>query len=269
MEENRQLKKRMEEIDQDMRYLDYTRSQEFKDKFEKPLQNALADAYEEIKEFGVQQEDGTVRVATERDFNEILAATPEQVRRLAKDKFGEYANDVLAMRRRVVDIRRAADRESSKYREESKTRESQRLAKEVQDRELQDKLWQKANSEVVTKYPQYFGKVEGDEELNTALQKGYELVKLAHDPNLSLEERIERRAVGLHKQAAFGAMQIRLKRALDRTKELEAIVAEYEKSEPGEGKVPSTSGETRPTNGAPEGYEDIDSAIGRMPKIAA
>lgn len=269
VEENRQLKKRLEDYDQEMRYMDYTRSQEFKDKFETPLQNALADAYDEVREFAVQNEDGTVRTATEADLNRILNAAPEQVRSLARDAFGDYAPDVLNIYRKIRDIRRGADREAKRFREEAKTRESQRVAKEVQDRETQEKLWQKANTEVVTKYPQYFGKVDGDDELNAALQKGYETVKLAHDPSLPIEERTERRAIMLHKAAGFSAMQVRLKRATDRIAELEGIVAEYEKSEPGEGKTPGTAGDGHPSNGAPSDYESVDDALGKMPRVAS
>lgn len=264
VEENKRLKDRLNEIDQELRYVEYTKSNEFKERFEKPFQDALADAYEEITEFPVTDSEGNTRAATSKDFNTLLDAPKETVRKLAQDMFGDYAQDALAMRRKLIDLRRSADREAKRYRDEAKTRETERLTKQVEERETVEKLWKRSIEQVVEKFPQYFAPVEGDAELNEALEKGYAVVDKAHDPKLPREERIERMAVARAKAAAFPAMQLRNKRLADRVKELEGYLAEYEKSEPGEGSRPTNGEPHGGEPGMPEGYVSAEDAIDEL-----
>lgn len=249
LNETKELRKRLDEAEQELRYLDYTKSSEFRDKYTKPYENALNDAVEEVKELHVLDENGVpLRPATEGDLRKILTADKSEVRSLAKQLFGEDAQDVLAIRRKLDDLNRNANREARDYREKSAEREKQRALKAAEEREGIERLWKGKVSEVAEKYKQFFGKIDGDDEYNATLEDGYKRIDAAHDPNIPMEEKVTRLAVQRHKAAAFGAQVLLNKRLQGRVKELEEALKEYEKSVPASGK----GGKEERTSGSAE-----------------
>lgn len=234
--EVKKLRDQLSAAETELRYLDYTKSQEFKDKFEKPYQDAFSDAVEEVRELRVTNADGQSRPATEADFQRILAADHQEVRELANGMFGEYANDVLALRRKLIDMNRNANREAKRYREGAAEREKARAVKQQEEREGLEKLWKSKVAEVGERYKQFFGEVDGDDEYNESLRDGYKRVDSANSPDLPLEEKVTRLAVVRHKAAAFGAQVLLNKRLQARVTELEEALKEYEKSIPAGGK---------------------------------
>lgn len=260
LEENKALKKRNEELETEIRYHDYAKSKEFKDKFEKPYNDAYAEAIQDVQELEVFLPDGQTRPATEHDFARILKADKQEVRKLAKEMFGDAADDVLSARRKLIDLNRTANKESERYREEAAERDRQKALKSAEERENTERLWNKALSTVKEKYQEYFGHIEGDDEYNKALDEGYAIVDKAHAPGLSLEEKVARLAAARHKAGAFKAQVLLNKRLKDRVAELEQVVAGYEKSAPGTGS--GESAERKP-QGAKEkdGYTSFEEEI--------
>ncbi len=265
MEENKAMKKRLEEVEGELRYVDYTKSAEFKEKFERPYQEAYGDALEEVKELRVNLDDGSTRPATEADFQRIITAETQDVRKLANDLFGEAANDVLAARRRLIELNRNANRESKKYREQAAERERQKTLKTAEEKENMERLWNKANDSIKEKYPEYFGHVEGDDEYNKELDAGYAIVDKAHQPNLPLEEKVARLAALRHRAAAFRAQVLLTKRQKERIAELEKVVQEYEESAPAGGKGGSETARVA-QNGDADGYINADAEIEALAK---
>lgn len=268
LNETKELRKRLDEAEQELRYLDYTKSSEFRDKYTKPYENALNDAVEEVKELHVLDENGNpLRPATEGDLRKILTADKSEVRSLAKQLFGEDAQDVLAIRRKLDDLNRNANREAREYREKAAEREKQRALKAAEEREGMERLWKGKVSEVAEKYKQFFGKIEGDDEYNATLEDGYKRIDAAHDPNIPMEEKVTRLAVQRHKAAAFGAQVLLNKRLQGRVKELEEALKEYEKSVPASGKggkEERTSGSAE-SNGFKSAEDELDELDRKFP----
>lgn len=257
LEENKTLKKRLEEAETELRYMDFTKSQKYKEDYEKPYQVAYESAIEEVQELWVNNEDGTTRPATAQDFQRILNASQQDVRALATKMFGEAANDVLVARRGLVELTRKANREAKEYREQATERERQRTLQAAEQRQQAETLWNKASEMLREKYPDFFKPIEGDEEYNKELEAGYATVDKAYAQGLTIEEMAARRAAVRHRAAAFRAQVLINRRLKTRVKELEGVVAEYEKSVPGEGK---SGGEQRVAP-AGDGYKSAEEEI--------
>lgn len=258
------LKKRNEELEQEIRYHDYTKSSEYKTKFLDPFTNKLADAYEQVKELGVITADGE-RPATQADFDRILAAPQEDVRRIAKEMFGdEYYRDVLQMRRELVDIKRNATREIERFRTESKTRADTEVSERKRVAQESEQAFVRAQQGYIEKYPEMFGKVEGDEELNTALEKGFAMQDRAFDKSIPMDERIDLLAANRLKAAVFPRHVLTIKRLKARVQELEDVVKGYENSAPpeGEGKRPGSSANDI---SRPSAFDELDEIERRNP----
>lgn len=249
LEENKIIKKRLEEVESELRYVDYTKSAEFKEKFEKPYQDAYDDALEEVKELRVTSPDGSSRQATSQDFAKVLAADSADVKELANNLFGDGAQDVLAARRRLQSLNKTANREASRYREAAVARDRERAIKSAEERDGMERMWNSAITTIKDKYPEYFGHIDGDDEYNKELDAGYDVVDRAHQNGLPMEEKISRLAALRHRAAAFRAQVLMTKRLKARVSELEGVVQEYEKSAPGAGAGASEG--SRVPNGQP------------------
>lgn len=264
VEQTTALRNRLNEVEQELKYVDYTKSTEFKDKFEKPFRDGLADTYEEIKEYWVQTADGE-RPATPTDFDKVLEAPPQDVRKTAKELFGESAEDVLAMRRKLVDLRKNADREAKRYREEAAERDKRKVTEETETRMKAQQLWKQANDEIVRRYPDFFGEVEGDDELNQARRESYAVIDSQNRPDIKLEDKIALNAAIRHRAAAFKTMLIKNNRLKARVTELEEALKAYEASEPGEGSRTGTDpNRLASNNGEGESAADEIDRIARM-----
>jgi hypothetical protein len=162
-----------------------------------------------------------------------------KARQTAKELFGENADDVLKHRDKIKDLFDAQQSALSEARKAGEQRdkvssEMSRRAQEEMSRFITEN-WDKANSEA--KEDPHHGKnfvpVEGDEEINQRLAKGYELVDRAFsenpaNPNLKSEERsaiIRRHAAVRNRAAAYGRLVLERNRlegkVSDLTKELE------------------------------------------------
>lgn len=258
IEENKALKKRLEEVETELKYVDYTKSAEFKEKFEKPYQDAYDDAIEEVKEFHVLTEDGGTRPATAQDFQRVLQADVSEVRKIAADLFGESANDVLVMRRKLVDLNRTATREAKRYRESAGQREQERAAKIAEEREGMRKLWTEAVESIPKKYPEWFAHKEGDDEWNAELDAGYAVVDKAHQEGLPVEEKVARLAALRHRAAAFRPLVMKTKRLEARVAELTEVIKGYEESSPKAGKNGSEANRVNGSSEPPSAFDELD-----------
>lgn len=272
LEENKTLKKRLEEYEIELRYQDYTKSEEFKEKHEKPYQRAFDRAVDEVKELYVNLDDGSSRPATEKDFERVLNADKTEVKALANKLFGDDARDVLDLRRKLIDMNRAATEDAKNYRENASKRELERANKKLESEAQLKRLWEKANEEIPEKFPQYFKPIDGDDEYNAALKQGYEIIDAAHDPNLPIEEKVARLAGARHRAAGYRAQVLLRKRAEARVKELEEVVKGYEESAPkgGAGRGEGTRVTGGESNGEiPDIAAEIDAIEARSSTRAA
>lgn len=247
-EERDTLRKRHEDMEREIRYSNYVKSNEYKEKFETPFVESLDEAYEFVEQLTVTTDEG-VRRATKEDFNALLNMEPQAAAEKAEEMFGRLSNRVLNFQDKLASMQRAARKAVDNYKKEGDKVERERLVKTEEQRKAIGETWKRANEEIQIKFPELFGEVEGDDEGNTKLRDGYAEVDRAQDPNISLQERIGRTAAVRHRAAALPREVYRRKKAEKENAELREIIKNYEASVPGKGlkdgaKPPAVDDET-------------------------
>lgn len=231
-------RKRAEELDAQVRVLDYTKSSEFHDKHVKPVAKALEAAYADVREMLVQTEDGAQRPATEADFKALLTGTLTEATAKAKQMFGDLAPEVLAHRRAIVQLERAkreAVETASKASEEALQRQS---AEAAQRQQKLVSIYQQRRQEIESKLPELLKAPEGDSEAAKVLEAGRNLAAQLENPNLDDESRV-RVGTDLRVRAeAFGHVVLQRNRLQAQVQALTEKLKAYERSEPRDGGTP-------------------------------
>lgn len=257
------IQKRNEELENHMRFVDYSKSTEFAEKYQKPYDQAWQRWMGDLGELTVRGEDGSERAIAPTDILELVNLPLPKARESAEEKFGAFADDVMSARKEIRSLfesqQRALEEAKTKGKEhiEGQTK-AQMAAQEALTKEISE-VWTQANQSVVTdeKISKWFKPVEGDEEGNTRLSKGYELADRAftmdpRDPRLSKEQRAE--VVRLHaairnRAAAFGRIAFQNDTLSKRVAELEGEIAKYKQTEPGNGQsrseAPASAGSAK------------------------
>lgn len=241
---------RNKELEDEIRFVNYRKSQEFREKYDEPYQRAWKSAMSDLGELTVNTGNGQ-RPVTEQDILELVSLPLAKAREIADEVFGNFADDVMAHRKTIRQLWDTQAAALDDVRKNGETREKERMdklrANHQQLSEFITNEW-KAVNESVTKdevYGQYFTPKEGDEEGNNRLKKGFELVDQAWKenpgaPNLTPEERkqiIKRHAAVRNRAAAFGRLVTENRSLQKRVAELEA------KDKARSASVPSTGGE--------------------------
>lgn len=238
--------KKLKEYEDEIRFTNYKNHPEFKKEYETPYHNAFAKALADFEQIHVSDEEGNKRLATRNDLDSMLRMSVAQVDELATEKFGHSAARVI---RHVEKLRDLADAYHAAL-EDAKTkggeRETQRSVQEKAQNEQRQKSWQDENDAVTKKYPHWFSPKEGDEEANTALEKGYKLADAVflHRDQEPPERLIKMDAAVRNKAAGFDRLVLEGKRKDARIAELEKSLKEYEASDPPTDGAEPKSGES-------------------------
>lgn len=260
------------EIEQELKFTAYEKSQEFKDKFQKPYMEAYKMGRQKAASLKSTNEAGEVRQGTEADFDSLMRIEDDD---LATDKavelFGNKAQMVLYYRERVQELHNSSRAAIEEYRGSAEKREkeqSEALTRQEAEREQQSKaaaeLFHKAVEEGKKSRPELFTPPEGDE-------AAAELIKRGESVADSLFTRVNPKTGrpytpdGLIKFHAFvrnaiashGHLMHKLKAAETRMAELESDLAEYKKS--GTSEDSGRAGE-KPTGTGLAGDEEFDAA---------
>jgi len=273
-EELTNIKKERDALAERIRFIDYQAHPEFKEKYEKPYQDAWKRAISDLSEISIRDpETGTERTATAQDLMEICNMPLGEARRAARELFGDAADDIMTHRRVIRELSEA----QNKALEDAKTNSGEHQKKLAAQRQIEHqetlKLWKSANESLAQKYPKWFAPDESDPEGNTLLESGFALADLHfigpkdltpeqiemlppmfRDPlksegTLKGPARVALDALIRNKVASHGRIIRKLKLANTRIKELEESLAQYEKSEPpagrgGEGSSRTGAGDT-------------------------
>lgn len=170
-------KKQLQAYEQDMRMTRYERSQEYREKFEKPYKDAVGRAYREVKEllvFEPNSEDPDnprERIATPADFDEIYNLPLGQASRLAKSKFGDAAGIVMQHRQQIRGLAEASYAAVEEYKAKGSEHEKSQQANAAQRSQGMLKMFNMASEAYSKKAPELFQPREGDSEGNELLQK--------------------------------------------------------------------------------------------------
>ncbi len=252
---------RAKELEDEMRYVNYAKSDEFKQKYEEPYQKAWKRALSELEDLTIEPDGEARRAVKMEDILQLVNMPLGQAREVADQMFGKFGDDVMAHRK---EIRRLFEEQAGAL-EEAKKNGAQRDAQRMEEFQRNSKilteqvsnLWKTSNDSASTdpKYGKYFTPVEGDEHGNQRLAKGFELVDRAfsenpHDPKLTPEQRasvVKRHAAVRNRAAAFGRMVYLNEQLESKVSALEKELAQFKESTPEAGsgaKTPAQPGQS-------------------------
>lgn len=241
--------KRVQEYEDELRFTNYQKHPEFVEKYQKPYDAAWARAVSELSEVSVTDPaTGTARPAQASDMLTLLNLPLGKARELANQVFGELADDAMAHRKEIKSLFDAQQAALAEAKTKGVERQKQLQAQQETERAEMGKFindtWSAANREATTdaKYGKYFLPVEGDQEGNATLAKGFDLVDKAfkedpREPGISQEERaarIRRHVAMRNRAAAFGRLRRWVEQRDAKIAELQDALDEYAKSEPGQ-----------------------------------
>ena len=262
------IEARNKELEDEIRFVNYSKSKEFVDTYQKPYEEAWVNAISDLKELVITNDDGSSRAATAQDLIALSNMPLGQARVTAKDWFGESADDVMAHRRTIRDL---SDKQS-KALEDSKTHGSERdqqRAAEMQARhkarsEEAEKVWSQVNAEALEKY-EYLRPVEGEVERNEKLDKAVKFVDETLKKNLGQAKTVEERDTIIKAHAAlrnravgFSVLKHENVSLKAKVAELEKAIAEFQASEPTNG------GPKSQQNGEHGGGDEMGAAMSRL-----
>jgi hypothetical protein len=244
---------RLKELEDEIRYVNYSKSEEFKQKHEIPYQQAFTRAMSELGELQVQDGED-VRSITPNDILELVNLPLAKAYQLANEKFGDISHEVMAHRKEIrglwdkqaqalEDVRKEGAERDKKFGEQ-RTQAMERMSSEIRE------TWSRSNEEITAdpKYGKFFTPVEGDENINQRLAKGFELADRAFsenpaDPNLPADKRqaiVKRHAAIRNRAAAFGRLVYEVGQRDTTIAELQKQIAAFKSGEP------DRSGSTKP-----------------------
>lgn len=225
--------KELQRLQDEIRYVNYEQSPEYNEKYKVPSEKAFNAAYADISELKVE-ENGETRAATNNDFLRLLKLPLGDATTAARQMFGDAAPEMMAHRRKIIDLNNARAEAVKEYRDKGAQRES--AAKQEQSAREQHfhSEYKRITDETAKKYPQFFGPEEGDEKGNELLKSGFDFIdRINSDKTLTPEQQLAMRSQVKLRAAAYTrelhrSLQLR-NRVADLEKELEA----FKKSEPG------------------------------------
>lgn len=264
--------KRRQELEDEIRYVNYTKSQEFRDKYQKPYEEAWTKAVAELSEITVEMADGSTRPANANDLLQLANMPLGEARKVAKERFGDSADDVMAHRRKIRELSDAQSKALEEGQKLAGEREKMLEMERQNSLASQHKAWENANGFLKEKFPKAFVADEADPEDKVAHTRGFALADLLYQPDkltpdqvealpqmfrdavkakrpLNQSETIKLHALARVKMANEPRLQSRLKKAQAKIVELEKSLKAYEKSEPG-------GGIGKPAGAAPLGWQD-------------
>lgn len=238
-----EIRKRNEELETEVKFTNFTRSSEYKDKYEKPLEDAWKEAISDINGAVIELEDGTERAAGWQDIQQLIALPAIAAAKRATELFGSAAPAVLQHRNTIINIERARKAAIEDYKVKGAEREREMAAKASQQME---RVFATFNS-TIQDYEKADGTLYGrpqDPEAQKFWDAGDKLIALAVkrqglDTSLPEEEQsavlTKAQAAVAARARAFGPLRHRVMTLERELEELRGKNQKLSKSEPGQG----------------------------------
>lgn len=251
--------KRAQELETEIRFRAYEKSSEYVEKYQQPYEAAWKRATKELSEIAIKDPiNGQDRAVTSDDLLQLINLPLGQARGVAKELFGDFADDVMAHRKEIRVLFDKQNEALEKARTEGGARDQQqREAWQKQRSELSGFVqtsWKEANDawQNDPANGRFFKPIaveEGKEatpeekEWNESLERGYKLVDEAWgmnvmDTKLTPEQRkevVRKNAAVRARAAAFGPLKRLVKRHEAKIAALEKDLKEYTGSTPAAG----------------------------------
>lgn len=272
-----QAEQRVQELEQEMRYHDFTKTNEFRTQYQEPYEKAWKAAISDLE--GISFADpvtGQERALNAQDLIDIVGLPLGKARALATQLYGDFANDVMTHRKSILDLyqkQQSAIEDARKnggehLKQRNQQMQQARAAIAQETRTAFEAATKKGLED--PKYSRFLTPIEGDEAGNQQLERGYKFVDEAFklnpsDPRLSKEDRAkiaEKHAVVRHRAAAFGRMRSQLLKAEAKIAALNKELDGFRSSNPGGGEGQAQR------SGEPSQGSARDRLMGRLEKIS-
>ena len=262
------IRKRADELDTEVRYLNYTRSSEYKQKYETPLREAWQTALGDIEGIRVTDPDGTERDANHQDIMAIINLPTAKAAIVAQETFGPAAPEIMAHRRRILELTQARDKSIAEWKEKGSQREIEQRQQMEQRQTRSRQLFDNQFSEYEKSHAQLFAKEDGDEDGNRLLDESDRLIRIALkgegvDADMGYDDKVDlitkAQAQVALRARAYGRERLRVIKLQQRVAELEKKIGKVRSSEPGQGEGTSTATRVAPKN-AEDAIDELPSA---------
>jgi len=246
---------RAKELEDEMRYVNYAKSDEFKQKFQQPYERAWQRAMNELQGTTFQDPNGQQQTFGVDHMMELVQMPLKKAREMANSLFGDLANDVMNHRnglKEMLDQQTSALEEARKTGSERESQKRNEWQNFMQQTSLKAKEhWEQFNKEVLnSEHGEFLKPKEGNDEWNEMIEKGSEFAKKAFsvnvsDPRMTPEQRreaVKRQSALYNKAVAYGPMRYEIKNLRKALAEREAELKQYKDTTPGTGGSPPVSG---------------------------
>lgn len=285
--EKKRLAARLDELEAEMRYVNYEKSTEFKEKYQQPYTDKAKALTAEAQELIVETESGARNLTPQEFWGVVSAASVNEAVMAAKALFPDdptKANLVLGWRKEITGAWKAMESAKAEYKVKGAEREKEMATKKEQERtqteaqkrqadEARMMKWKEAN-EVAFKnetLKDLFQAAEEDSKGKELLTKGLKAAdrafgvgdrdaegNLLGDDGKPLDEDS---LIALHsgvrnKAGAFNYVAYKLRSTVAKVADLEKQLEQYKKSEPGVGSTPSDKKESK--SGAFSDFDELD-----------
>lgn len=247
--------KRLTELENHMRFLDYSKSQDFNDKYHAPYVKAFERAVSEITQLKVNDEQNGARPATPDDFVRLARLPVSDLDAVAEEMFGRSSSRVIHHIERVKELAEARESALETAKKEGVERHKGQVEN---DRALSESLAQQWSQLISAdeEREDFLKAKEEDDEWNTKLGKSKEFVDKAaqansKDPALSPEQRakiLRDKATLRGRAIGFPMLRLENKRLKVELQKVQAELQGYKTSEPGNGQPASSSSHSVTTN---------------------
>lgn len=255
-----ELEKRSQELDTELKFANYERSSEYKEKYLDPFVNAYGAAQKKMEQLRVVERKNPeteevvqqARKATREDFDAIMGIRDDgDAAVMAERLFGPMANLVMYHREKIQDLNSARINAIDEYRKKGSERETKMAEQSKAHKERLTTVFNEAKKVGIEKHPQWFKPDDGDDQGKEILAKGMQDadVNFSGEAKLDPAERAMRHAAMRNMAGAFPYVALKLHRATQKIAELEAELKDFKASEPTE------RGSERGTPAAPLGWE--------------
>lgn len=245
------LKKQLDEAHKVIKTVAYEQTDEYKQKYEQPFVDAWEESVNTTARLTVQDEEGNTRKGTAADFERIMAITDdEQAATLAQEMFGQNAFFILSQRRDLLRLNHQRVRALEQYRsnfterQKAEAENAKKQAEEIEAQRIKNTvLFKRLNAQAAEKHPEIFAPIDGDDEGNALLARGYEDADLMFGgANLPNDKRVALDSAIRNRAAAFFRLVHQLRSKDAQIDQLQKELDEIKGSTPGDGQVSRDEG---------------------------
>lgn len=215
---------------------DFTASDEYKKNYVEKANTVYAEAVGFVQQLTVNEGESQ-RKATQADFDEIRSLPLGTRRKVANDKFGDYAGDVLQFVRDIDTIKRDATMAVQRHAEQSEKEAAERETNSARSKQEYDSYYKQSLDGVRSNeaYGKWFSPDEADPEATKLLADGFDEIEKVTSQldSLPIDQKAAYSAVFRARAAATPRLILEINRANAKNAELEAELAKYRGTDPG------------------------------------